>query len=84
MRCKIKKLKPHLERYLVKHSLVAKWQKVRFLLENDLSHPSLHFKKIALKSTVFYSFRLDKKYRGICIFAKDMIEIIIFTNHYDD
>ncbi|NCF74909.1 MAG: hypothetical protein GWO87_00255 [Xanthomonadaceae bacterium] len=82
MKYKIKHIKSHLNIYLNKHRLCKKWEKAKNFLENDLSHPSLNFEKIILKDTVFYSFRLDKKYRGICILDKNNIEIILFTNHY--
>ena len=82
MKYKIKHIKPHLRDYLNKRGLYKKWEKARIFLENDLSHPSLNFEKIIFKSAVFYSFRIDKKYRGICILDKDAIEIILFTNHY--
>ena len=78
----IKPLKPRLNKYLKKHNLAKKWAKIICLLENNLSHPSLNFEKIILKSVIFYSFRIDKKYRGICILNKNNIEIILFTNHY--
>lgn len=82
MGCQIKPLKSHLVRYFTKRFLNEKWEKVKKLLESDLSHPSLHFKKIIFRHTVFYSFRLDKKYRGICILKNNIIEIILFTSHY--
>ena len=82
MKYKIKHIKPRLSEYLNKRGLRKKWEKVKNFLENDLSHPSLNFEKIILKNTIFYSFRLDKKYRGICILDKNNIEIILFTNHY--
>jgi len=78
----IKELKQHLQSYLSKYHLNKKWDKSKILLEQDLSHPSLRFKKIVLKGTIFYSFRLDKKYHGICILKNSTIEIILFTNHY--
>ena len=78
----VKPLKSHLNKYLEKHGLSKKWRKIAHFLENNLSHPSLNFEKIILNSTIFYSFRLDKKYRGICILDKEHIEIILFTNHY--
>jgi len=78
----IKPLKSHLNEYLKKHNLVKKWKKIAFLLEDNLSHPSLNFEKVIFKSVIFYSFRIDKKYRGICILEKNNIEIILFTNHY--
>ena len=82
MKYKIKPIKSHLDKYLIKRNLCKKWGKAKNFLENNLSHPSLNFEKIILKSTIFYSFRIDKKYRGICILDKNNIEIILFTNHY--
>ncbi|MBA3047385.1 hypothetical protein FP830_03575 [Candidatus Falkowbacteria bacterium] len=82
MKYKIRPIKPRLSEYLDKLGLFKKWEKARIFLENDLSHPSLNFEKIILKSAIFYSFRVDKKYRGICILDKNIIEIILFTNHY--
>lgn len=79
---KIREINQKLENYLKKHRLSKKWEKVKLLLEDNISHPSLNFEKIILKRTIFYSFRLDKKYRGICIIHKGEIEIIVFTNHY--
>ena len=82
MNYQIRPLKFHLEKYLAIHFLEKKWEKVKKFLENDLSHPSLNFKKIILKHTAFYSFRLDKQYRGVCILKNDIIEVILCTNHY--
>ena len=82
MKYAVKPIKPRLSKYLDKYNLSEKWEKAKNFLANDLSHPSLNFEKIILKSTVFYSFKLDKKYRGICILSKGQIEIILFTNHY--
>ena len=82
MQYTVKQLKPRLHKHLIKHRLNKKWDKVKYLLESNLSHPSLNLKKIVFKSTAFYSFKLDKKYRGICILAGDVIEVILFTNHY--
>ena len=82
MKYTVKPLKINLNKYLEKHNLSKKWIKVNYFLENNLSHPSLNFKKIIFKSTIFYSFRIDKKYRGICILNKNNIEIILFTNNY--
>ena len=70
-------------KFLQKHGLLKKWHKVKILLEGNLPHPSLNFEKIILKSNVIYSFRLDKKYRGICLLKNEgVIEIIAFTNHH--
>lgn len=80
---KVRKINSRLEKWLFKRGLVKKWEKARFFLENDLGYPSLNFEKIVLKRTVFYSFRLDDKYRGLCILAGDEIEVIAFTKHYE-
>jgi Txe/YoeB family toxin of Txe-Axe toxin-antitoxin module len=82
MRIFIQKLSQDLEEYLIKHGLQKKWKKVKYYLEQDISHPSLNFEKIILEGKIYYSFRLDHKYRGICILEKDTIEIFFFTNHY--
>lgn len=82
MQIKICTLSNELDQYLKKYRLEKKWQKAKLFLENSLTHPSLNFEKIIFKRTVFYSFRLDKKYRGICIFEKGTIEVVLFTNHY--
>lgn len=79
----IKPLRLDLDKYLVKHFLEKKWEKIKKFLENDLRHSSLDFKKIVFKHTVVYSFRLDKQYRGICVLKSNIIEIILFTNHYN-
>lgn len=75
---RVKKLRPCLKDYLKKRALNKKWEKARFFLENNLSQPSLNFEKIILKRTIFYSFRLDKKYRGVCVLDKDIIEVIAY------
>ncbi|KKS33628.1 MAG: hypothetical protein UU95_C0026G0012 [Parcubacteria group bacterium GW2011_GWC2_42_12] len=82
MKYQVKPIKPRLSEYLNRYNLFEKWEKAKNFLANDLSHPSLNFEKIILKSTVFYSFRIDKKYRGICVLNKGRMEIILFTNHY--
>lgn len=75
-------LKPHLRKYLIRFGLLKKWEKTKEMLEKDLSYPSLCFKKIVLEHTDFYSFRLDKQYRGICYYQNNKIHVVMFTNHY--
>ena len=82
MKFSIQILSNDLEKYLIKHGLWKKWMKVKCYLEQDITHPSLNFEKILFEGKVFYSFRLDYKYRGICILEKNVIEIFLFTNHY--
>jgi len=70
-------------KFLVKKGLLKKWLKTKIFLENNLAHPSLNWEKIIVKHNIVYSFRLDRKYRGVCFFKdSDVIEIIAFTNHY--
>ena len=78
----IKPLKADLKNYLEKHSLEKKWQKAKLTLEINPAYPALNFEKVVLEGIVFYSFRLDKKYRGICLLNGGEFEIIAFTNHY--
>lgn len=83
MNYQVTELNEELKTYLQKRNLEKKWTKAKFWLEKNLSYPSLNFEKILLKSTCFYSFRLDKKFRGLCIINKNTIEIIAFTKHYE-
>ena len=70
-------------KFLIKRDLFKKWLKIKIFLENNLGHPSLNWEKIVIKHNTLYSFRLDRKYRGICYLKNDdKIEIIAFTNHY--
>lgn len=75
--------RPDLERYLKRHQLVKKWDKQKFLFENDWKHPSLHSELLEPKDLHIYSFRVDRKYRAIFVFVDDQTaEIIDLTSHY--
>ncbi len=80
---KIKELREDLEKYLSKHNLEKKYQKAKRLFEQDPFYPSLNTELLEPKDRLIYSFRLDRKYRAIFIYLdEDIIEIIMFTNHY--
>ena len=76
-------LREDLERYLQKHGLSNKWDKVKALFENDPSHPSLNTELLEPKHRLIYSFRIDRKYRALFICLPDnRIEILAITQHY--
>jgi len=79
----IKPIRDDLDKYLKKHNLEKKYEKVKGFFEQDPLHPSLNTELLEPKDRLIYSFRLDKKYRAIFIYVDDnTIEIIAFTNHY--
>lgn len=67
-----------------KHGLSKKFTKAVSFLSSNPSHPSLHVELIEPKHFAVYSFRLDRKYRGLYFYRHDMeaIEIIGITVHY--
>ncbi|MFH1841101.1 MAG: hypothetical protein ABH807_03030 [Candidatus Shapirobacteria bacterium] len=73
-----------LENYLRVHRLTKKYQKQIAILEKNARHPSLNLEILEPKNRGIYSFRLDKKYRGLFIHRDDLkaIEIIAITCHY--
>lgn len=75
-----KKVKDKIE----KHSLQQKFDKQIKLLQKDPKHPSLNVELLEPKEYGIYSFRIDKKYRGLFIFRQDnhVVEIIAVTVHY--
>lgn len=81
---RVKPLNKYLQKYVVHKNLSKKFEKQsRFLIENP-SHPSLNLELLEPKSAGRYSFRIDKKYRAIFIFANpDEIEIIDVNPHYE-
>lgn len=85
---KVKPLSKKLENILKKYSLSKKYLKQKTLLEQNPHYPSLKFE--LLKETKdlnpqLYSFRLDSKYRAICIKLKGLneVEVISFFDHYE-
>jgi len=76
-------LRTDIEKYLWRHGLSKKWEKVKKLFENDPSHPSLGTELLEPKHRLIYSFRIDKKYRALFIcLPEEKIEIIAVTKHY--
>jgi len=76
-------LREDLERYIRKHSLSKKWERVKTLFENDPSHPSLRTELLEPKHRLIYSFRIDIKYRALFIcLPNNRIEVIAITKHY--
>jgi plasmid maintenance system killer protein len=64
--------------------LIRKYQKQIAVLGKNPRHPSLNLEILEPKNRGIYSFRLDKKYRGLFIYRDDLkaIEIIAVTCHY--
>jgi len=76
-------LREDLEKYILKHGLSKKWERVKTLFENDPSHPSLKTELLEPKHRLIYSFRVDRKYRALFIcLPNNKIEIIAITKHY--
>ena len=76
-------LREDLKKYLQKHGLSKKWEKVKTVFENDPSHPSLKTELLEPKHRLIYSFRIDIKYRALLIcLPNNKIEIIAITKHY--
>lgn len=69
---------------LRKHGLQKKFDKqIIFFSQNPL-HPSLNCELLIPKEYGVYSFRIDRKFRALYIYHKDLsaIEIINITVHY--
>lgn len=77
-----KNLRSDLVKYLKTHRLENKFFKQLNILIKDFYHPSLHTEMLHPKSRKVYSFRIDRKYRGIFIIVNSEIEIIDINDHY--
>ncbi len=76
-------LREDLKKYIHKHDLSKKWERVKTLFEKDPSHPSLKTELLEPKHRLIYSFRIDIKYRALFIcLPNNKIEIIAITKHY--
>ena len=63
--------------------LNRKWEKQIGLLQDNLQHPSLNLELMSPKNMGVYSFRIDKKFRGLMFFRDfKTIEILNITVHY--
>lgn len=70
---------------LKKYGLTRKYAKQIKLLESNIYHPSLNVELLEPKKMGIYSFRIDRKYRGIFIFRKknEVLEVLNVTVHYN-
>jgi len=66
------------------HQLEKKLAKQCFLLVSNPLHPSLNLELLEPKNRGIYSFRIDQKFRALCVFnsTKNIIEVFAVTNHY--
>ncbi len=79
----IKPLREDLQKYLIKHGLVKKFDKQVTLFLNNPSHPSLNTEILEPRSFKIYSFRIDRKYRAVFgIRGNSEVEIIDINDHY--
>lgn len=64
--------------------LTKKFEKQITLLKNNPSYSSLNVELLNPKKMGIYSFRIDRKFRGLFIFRNDKkaIEILNITAHY--
>jgi Txe/YoeB family toxin of Txe-Axe toxin-antitoxin module len=69
--------------YAKDHNLLPKFKKALKYLAVDIRHSSLKTELLNPKHDGVYSFRVDKKYRGMFFFnKKGEIEIFALNNHY--
>ena len=69
--------------YVKEHNIFSKFQKAVRHLKADIRYPSLQVELMEPKQDGIYSFRVDKKYRGLFFFNKNgEIEVFAITNHY--
>ena len=69
--------------YAKDHNILSKFKKAFKYLALDIRHSSLKTELLNPKHKGIYSFRVDKKYRGMFFFNKKWeIEVFSVTNHY--
>jgi plasmid maintenance system killer protein len=75
---------PDIWKYVKKRGLDSKLEKQLELLKNNPKYPGLRVELLIPKEAGIYSFRLDRKYRGLFVFRKDIvaIEVLAVTDHY--
>jgi Txe/YoeB family toxin of Txe-Axe toxin-antitoxin module len=81
---KILPLSKLIEKKIKKYNLQVKFSKQLKLLSLNPKHPSLNVELLEPKEFGVYSFRIDRKFRGLFIFREDKkaLEIINITVHY--
>lgn len=64
--------------------LEKKFNKQLKIFSQNPNHPSLHTELLEPKKFGIYSFRIDRKFRGLFIFREDKsaVEMINITCHY--
>jgi len=69
---------------IARYNLSKKFDKQISLLLTNQKYPSLNVELLEPKKLGFYSFRIDRKFRAVFVFHKDLnaIEVITITNHY--
>lgn len=77
-------LTPKLQAKVNKHNLQKKFAKATLTITDNPLHPGLHVELLEPKAKGYYSFRLDRKYRGIFIIHPDQttIQVVGITLHY--
>lgn len=75
---------PRVLKYLQRHGLTKKYAKQTALLSQNFRHPSLNVEILQPTEHKIYSFRVDKKYRGIFLFIPEqsLIKILDVNDHY--
>ena len=81
---KILPLSKLIEKKIKKYNLQVKFSKQLKLLSLNPKHPSLNVDLLEPKEFGVYSFRIDRKFRGLFIFREDKkaLEIINIMVHY--
>ena len=80
---RIQPLRGGLIEYLTDRNLTKRWEKQKFLFEQNPRHPSLETELLEPKHLKLYSFRITQKYRAIFVYAgNQQVEIIDINNHY--
>jgi plasmid maintenance system killer protein len=81
---KILPLSKLIKKKIKKYNLQVKFSKQLKLLSLNPKHPSLNIELLEPKKFGVYSFRIDRKFRGLFIFRddKNALEVINITVHY--
>lgn len=78
----IKKLRPDLEKKIIRYGLREKFAKAKALFEGNPGHPSLHTELLEPKQFKIYSFRMDRKFRALFIITPGGVELTDINLHY--
>lgn len=79
----VEPLRSDLRKYLLRHSLIRKFEKQIDIFRENEHHPSLRTEALRPKQLKIYSFRIDRQYLAIfIILATRVAEIVDINNHY--